>query len=152
MVVAVFVSLLLGLQFSIRMLGLSLTFILTTGILGVVYFVGFHLLSVFFDAPNALSEVAVVAGKAGAIHEAMELGGYREKYPVILRPVITFMSGVFMTPAGLKSIFAYIFAFFGLFVLFLSTRKRLRGTDEENMAKIVSFLIAPFILIFFLRL
>ncbi|NRP37548.1 hypothetical protein XMA121_000133 [Marinobacterium sp. xm-a-121] len=149
MVVTVFVLLVLGLQFSIRRIGLSLTFFVATGILSVVYFVGFRLLTVFFDDPNAVLAGTVVAGKAEAIYEAMALGGYREKYPAILRPIISFMSGVFMTPTGLKSIFAYIVAVIGLYALFLRTLKRLGGIDEECRAKLGSFLTAPLLLILF---
>lgn len=49
-----------------------------------------------------------VGDKASAMIVKNEVENLREKYPVLLRPVITFMSMVFMLPSGIKNVFIYV--------------------------------------------
>jgi len=48
--------------------------------------------------------------KISEIQHALDNGQYYENYPLILRPVITFMSLIFMTSIGVKSIVLFIIA------------------------------------------
>lgn len=61
--------------------------------------------------------------KASAMHNAFETGHHIDKYPVLLRPVITFMSTVFMPPSGLKVPLLYVFCFVAFINVFYSTYK-----------------------------
>ena len=58
--------------------------------------------------------------KVEAISNSFNNSELLTKYPVFLRPVITFMTFVFMTPAGIKVPLMYIL--FGLFTLILSLK------------------------------
>ena len=58
--------------------------------------------------------------KSKAMSDAFNTSELLTKYPVFLRPVITFMTFVFMTPAGIKVPLMYIL--FGLFTLILSLK------------------------------
>jgi len=49
-----------------------------------------------------------IAAKASLMEDALIDGYYHDKYPIILRPVISFMTIGFMTPSGVKSLFLYI--------------------------------------------
>jgi hypothetical protein len=62
---------------------------------------------IFFHADNWMRELGVV-----------------EKYPLILRPVITYMSFIFLTPAKIKIIPLYIIFFIFLFKYFLNNIKK----------------------------
>lgn len=53
-----------------------------------------------------------VSNKALALLEVFEEFNFSEKYPVFLRPVVTFMTAVFMTPSGVKVIAIYILYIF----------------------------------------
>jgi hypothetical protein len=48
-------------------------------------------------------------GKILSIANVLMEEGLVDKYPLYLRPVITFMSFVFFTPSGIKSIFSFLF-------------------------------------------
>lgn len=146
-VVFVFVLLLIFLQLLIKRIGIKLTFLLSFSMLYLIYFTGNQLLPLLFDSSNTTLAASNLAGKAEAIYESIEVGGYRENYPIILRPIITFLSAVFLTPAGVKSIGAYFIASVGLFTLFYFVRKKLKIANEIEKSKILTFLISPFLLI-----
>ena len=50
--------------------------------------------------------------------------GVVEKYPLILRPIITYMSFIFLTPAKIKIIPLYIIFFIFLFKYFINNIKK----------------------------
>jgi hypothetical protein len=62
---------------------------------------------IFFHADNWMSSLGVV-----------------EKYPLILRPIITYMSFIFLTPAKIKIIPLYIIFFIFLFKYFINNIKK----------------------------
>lgn len=64
-----------------------------------------------------LSVIPFLTAKADSIYSALSSGDKVEKYPIILRPVITFMTAVFMTPAFVKVIPLY--AVFGLLAVYV---------------------------------
>jgi hypothetical protein len=70
-------------------------FLLALGALA--YFGGYELL-------NYVQIVPLLADKATAIFEKSLTAEFLDKYPIILRPVITYITGVFMTPAGIKAV------------------------------------------------
>ncbi len=43
-----------------------------------------------------------------------EFEGYRDKYPIILRPFITWMTSIFLTPSGIKVVLVYILFLIGI--------------------------------------
>lgn len=65
------------------------------------YIFGFTFLTYVENIPG-------LAAKAQAMLNKSESGSFAEKYPVILRPVITFMTASFMTPSGIKVVPVYL--------------------------------------------
>ncbi len=61
----------------------------------IFYIMGFKVLELTAGIP-------VIADKSNAMFELLSGGSFTEKYPVILRPVITFMTFVFFSPAFVK--------------------------------------------------
>lgn len=55
-----------------------------------------------------LSKIPAISNKIISMSSLLEERGLVEKYPVIFRPVITFMTGIFMTPSGVKVPFFYV--------------------------------------------
>ena len=57
----------------------------------------------------------------------------KEKYPVILRPVITYLSFIFLTPAKIKIIPLYIIFSFYLILFFFKTFKKISTNTKINL-------------------
>lgn len=55
-----------------------------------------------------LSNIWFLTDKATAIYAAVGASDLIEKYPIYLRPIITFMTGVFMTPSFVKIVPAFL--------------------------------------------
>lgn len=93
-------------KFGLRaiLLGLSIQSLLALGL-------GFSSLVVF-------SDLGLLADKADAIYLSLDGSELVDKYPVYLRPMITFMTAVFMTPAFVKVIPAHLLAGISIFILF----------------------------------
>ncbi len=81
----------ISLKFSILCMG---------GVVLFAFIIGFSFLTY-------LENISFLASKA----EAMYNKGlkFENKYPVILRPIITFMTSIFMTPSGVKIVLLYLF-------------------------------------------
>ena len=97
------------------------------------YVVGYQVLEITAQLPY-------IADKSIAMMQVFENGELDEKYPVILRPVITFMTFVFMTPSYIKVPVLYLFvgfsAFFGLLKFRLKYKKmKLSYSDEGESFK-----------------
>lgn len=73
--------------------------------------------------------IPFVSDKAMAIYQKNESFNYRDKYPIILRPIITFMTGVFMTPSGVKVVLSYII----YAVLIAMSIPKLKKLYKENI-------------------
>lgn len=43
-----------------------------------------------------------------------EYGGYRDKYPIVLRPFITLMTSIFLSPSGIKVVLVYLIFVVGI--------------------------------------
>jgi hypothetical protein len=93
------------------------------------YLIGFYLLTY-------MEQISFLAAKAEAMAALAEKGDFANKYPVILRPIITFMTAVFMTPAGLKVMPLYI-VFMGLFIGMIFKIKRFyRASFRKKTTKL----------------
>ena len=101
----------------IRQLKRTWFFLGLLSLISFAWILGYQLLDMFvqldFLSDNFLS-------KSKAISNSLNNSELLTKYPVFLRPVITFMTFVFMTPAGVKVPLMYIL--FGLFTLTLSLK------------------------------
>ena len=89
----------------------------------------FQVLVVFFWSNSILelaSKIPFLAERVGSIMSAYS--GYAheavEKYPVILRPIITYMSFIFLTPAYVKIPLAYLFVGFGFLLTLIKVFNR----------------------------
>ncbi|WP_148312746.1 hypothetical protein [Marinobacter similis] len=112
-VVLVFILTAIFFQVVDRVVGLRGVAILILLMFGFSLFVGYTLLSHFESVALVGQKASSISAKASSIGEEI-----RGKYPVILRPIITFMTGVFMTPSGVKAIPAYVISFLGLIIVF----------------------------------
>lgn len=74
-----------------------------------------------------LSNIAIIGDKAEAIANGSDLAiEIYNKYPKILRPVITYMSATFGTPSGVKSIALYLFCMFASFIYIYKIIKKVK--------------------------
>ncbi len=64
------------------------------------------------------SFVEPISDKVNSIIDSYKNINYHDKYPVILRPVVTFMSFVLFTPSYLKPVGAYFISLIALLLLF----------------------------------
>lgn len=92
--------------FSYSFILLSQKISLKVAILCMVGFVLFAFI-IGFSFLTYLENISFLASKA----EAMYNKGlkFENKYPVILRPIVTFMTSIFMTPSGVKITLLYLF-------------------------------------------
>lgn len=111
-----------------RRSGLKAVLVYSGVIIVFALLVGPALLQLLYSLP-------VIGAKASAMTTQLEEGDYFAKYPLVLRPVITYMTAVFMTPAYVKSIPLYLLfaAAAALCALkYLRIRRSARiGTDLE---------------------
>lgn len=56
-----------------------------------------------------LSGLSFMSSRVQAIINSLAIGDFREKYPLVFRPVLTYMNFVFMTPSFVKVPLAYVF-------------------------------------------
>ena len=138
-VVVIFFILTLWFLTYVRELGRGFyLFAITIGI-GFAYFVGFEFLELFLNM-NILT--GDLEQKSESIASALNGSELLTKYPIILRPIITFMSFVFLTPSGVKVPLLYL-----LFIMFifLITLKVIQKKDK----KFDYFWFSPFCIIVF---
>jgi hypothetical protein len=101
------------------------------GLVAIVYLMGSNILTYVALVP-ALREQSLL------IYMSMQDNIYVAKYPVLLRPVITFLNFVFSTPASLKVPLAYLAVGAALIVSFKRARRLFRRLREEGrMAEVL---------------
>lgn len=112
LVVLFFVVMYYVLHFLYRKMGSRSVYFFMTIMVFLSLFLGFNILIY-------LQEVPFLASKALAMYELGILGDFNEKYPIVFRPVITLITGIFMTPSGVKVLLldicyfiAFIYVFF----------------------------------------
>ena len=81
--------------------------------------------SIVFDLLN-LSE------KIDSLYATLIDGGVVDKYPLYVRPVITFMTFVFMTPSYIKIHAAYLLFAYAFSILLVKIYKSKKSTEELN--------------------
>lgn len=106
---------------SIRMVLLMAVTQATMALVAGIAFIGF------------LSNISFLADKADAIYTAVSSGDLIEKYPVYLRPAITFMTGVFMTPSFTKIVPAFLILGGGLFFALRKLRIVYANCEREKI-------------------
>ncbi|MCO6356693.1 hypothetical protein GBO14_18390 [Pseudoalteromonas shioyasakiensis] len=84
------------------------------------------------------SSIGFLEGKSVAMYELLNSSGLAEKYPVILRPIITFMTFIFFTPAFIKVPLAYVFSAAGLF--YLSKKLAFKMKFDRGSTIVIDFL------------
>lgn len=134
-VVASFILSIFLLKFFISHLKLKSTLIITAAFLILIFMASSFSL-------EYLTSFDLFSGKASAMAELLEEGDYRNKYPVLLRPVITFMSFIFMLPSGVKIVPLYILYFYLTVAILLKIKKRyvlIKKQRVDNKNKIQSF-------------
>jgi|GEM_PF-1423493 len=93
----------------------------------IIYLLVIQVVVAYLIGPSILgvtSYVAFLAEKSDAMAVAIEGGGHIEKYPVLLRPVITFMTFIFFTPAYVKVPLLYILVSVIVIYTFIRIKKK----------------------------
>ena len=102
----------------------------------LVYFLG----QVFLEYLSGISYFQ----KISEIQHALDNGQYYKNYPLILRPVITFISLIFMTATGVKSIVLFIIAIIAI-IAALVRLTRVSG-NNSSLVFILSILVTIFLI------
>jgi hypothetical protein len=114
-------------RISINRLGLKFTLIIGIFILLLINFIENELISLagmislLEDRSNAISVAATT------IYEDL-----RDKFPIVLRPVITFMTFFFSTPSGIKVVPIYFIACLFIFIAILRLRVLYSVSKNSN--------------------
>ncbi|WP_126651979.1 hypothetical protein [Chryseobacterium aureum] len=77
-----------------------------------------------------ISNIGFLSEKANAMLQGEEKLGLRNKYPIFLRPIITFMTGIFLTPSGVKIIPVYVM--YGIVIVKLFIKKTTPSIDDKH--------------------
>lgn len=144
MIIVAFIAVNLTINLINKIFGIKTALITMTLLLIFAYISGYTNL-------NYLVDIDFLSNKALAISDSLADGFYIEKYPVILRPFITFMSGIFMTPSGIKILPLYVtyMIFNILLIIKIITRykkslnyKEINSYDVIFIKKSIVFLLA----------
>lgn len=122
-VVCVFIIIYYTLKLVFKKVGVKkVTFSLFLFLFSILFF-----RDIFF---SILSNVPLISDKLLSMAALLKEQDLVAKYPVLLRPAITFMTGVFMTPSGIKIPSVYIFV--GLLLLLKTQGTTNRKTSFFN--------------------
>ncbi|AOT09694.1 hypothetical protein [Pseudoalteromonas luteoviolacea] len=129
-VVLLFVAMLIFYSYIHKQFGLKFCVYMMFGQVVLCYVIGYSIL-------GYTQGFAPLAEKSQSMYRLLESGGLVEKYPVILRPIITYMTLIFFTPAYLKA--PIVYAIFGCACLFMGRRiyRTLQEKKVEQYEKIV---------------
>ncbi|HBT0573823.1 TPA: hypothetical protein MA142_000437 [Klebsiella pneumoniae] len=135
---AVVFTMVVGLYHSYRYLSRLLT-------LRKIIFISLLIVAVCFTlntkALDFFNSLPIIGQKADAMSEQLDGSDYYAKYPLLLRPVITYMTFIYMSPAYIKSIPLYIF--FIMFTIY-SIRKSSAQHSNVDSPDLKIFLLAFF--------
>lgn len=140
-VVLFFVSSYLFIEYCIKRKGIGFTKIMLCIILLFAFILGPNLLSVF-------SYIGVVSDKLFEIESAYSAIDYQNKYPVIIRPVITYMTLIFGTAWSVKSVIAYILVSLFLIYTFFKSKKVIYDVSYYSSLYTPVFVVLFFVFIF----
>ena len=79
-----------------------------------------------------LTNISFLAAKANSIVFSLNTNGLADKYPVYLRPAVTFMTGVFMTPSFVKVIPAFLLVAIALMIVVWRLLGLVRTIKEDS--------------------
>lgn len=106
-------------------------------------------------AVQILEKVPIIGAKASLIYESYSTvyGYVYTSFPVVLRPLITFLTGTFMLPSGVKAVlanFAFMVVFALIFWKLYFAKSTLLNIGREKYHKALLYFISPlsFIMIF----
>lgn len=93
---------------------------------------------------SVLESVSLLQSKIIAIQEKRET--FVDKYPIFVRPIITFLTGIFMAPSGVKSISLYLVVILSICFSY----SRIIWIDiNVDMVRAKSYLLASIVTILF---
>jgi len=99
------------------------------GLKGLVIFIiggGVSAIIVSHEFMKHVQVLPLLMERAEAIYVKSLTADFLEKYPIVLRPVITFITGVFMTPTGIKAAPVQLMFAVAIAVGLVRLRKRLQ--------------------------
>jgi hypothetical protein len=98
------------------------------------FFLFSFLILIFFrqDLYNFISNYIPYIGEIFYNSENFFSKDVKDKYPIILRPIITYLSFIFLTPAKIKIIPLYIIFSFYLILFFFKTFKKISTNTKVN--------------------
>ena len=130
-----------SIEYSLKHKGLFFTKSIMLIILLLAFIFGTDLLSIF-------THIGVVDDKLFSINSAYATGSSQNKYPVLLRPIITYMTLVFATAWSVKSVVAYIFVGGLLIYSSIKARKIYLDIDFYSALYTPIFVILFFVFMF----
>ncbi|HFK9425085.1 TPA: hypothetical protein ACG2V6_003960 [Escherichia coli] len=135
---AVVFTMVVGLYHYYRYLSRLLTFKKLVFVSLLIVAVCFTLNTKALDFFNTLP---IIGQKADAMSEQLDGSDFYVKYPLFLRPVITYMTFIYMSPAYIKSIPLYVF-----FIIFIIYAFRISRSKRNNVGSpdLKVFLLAFF--------
>ncbi|MDO6639189.1 hypothetical protein Q4557_04315 [Shewanella sp. 5_MG-2023] len=119
MVVSLFLLNYFFYHFILKKASIKFIEILSLFLIVICFIFKMQLLTILFYLP-------IIGNKVMVIYNAYTLTSYADvvdKYPLLFRPLMTFISGVFMTPHGIKVILLYPIVFYFLIRLYLKSRR-----------------------------
>jgi hypothetical protein len=133
-VVAAFLAIYIVITWALSIFGIKLASIMLGGFLTYVYMSG-------LESLNFIGYLPLLESKVNAILQEALDADFIDKYPLILRPIITFMTGVFMMPSGVKIFPLYLI--YGAALLVMMNRLRLRklhdiGSDLPVLLSVIA--------------
>ena len=139
-VVLTFIIFAVFFQFLQKKISLKFSIFTMIGTVLIALILGYTLLTY-------LVHISFIANKAEAMYN--KALGFDNKYPILLRPIITFISGIFMTPSGIKIIPIYILYGFMFLVSLKKIYSRHNVLEKNN---IILFYVSFTTILFFVFL
>ncbi|PTO78186.1 hypothetical protein [Vibrio splendidus] len=132
-----------GYEFLAKKLGVKKIILVALLIVCISLILGTSLIGVF-------SHVGMLADKADAISSAYEHTELRDKYPIYLRPVITFLTLVLYLPSGVKAIFAILFVATCVCYIAMHVVNRYKTIDIHDFCYLATFVTVILSVVFIL--
>lgn len=136
-----FISILYLFLFLYRKKSTKIILVSSIFIVGVSLVLGIKLFDIIANIPALQLKVEAIQQKRDV---------FIDKHPVIARPIITFMTGVFMTPSGVKSVILYLGVIVGIIFAyrksFMLKSQKIKQSYIYVLAVIVTILFFVFML------
>lgn len=138
-IVAAFITIYFFITWALAIFGKKLAGVLLGGFIIYVYMNG-------LESLKYIGYIPLLEPKVEAILQESLHADFIDKYPLILRPVIVFMTAVFMTPSGLKILPLYLI--YGTALLVMVNRLRLRKLHATGSDLPVLLSVATTVMLF----